>query len=115
MIKTVDRNTLQTRIGANPALVIIEALPQRYFEQEHIPAALNMPHDRVAELAHVLAPDRGAEIVVYCANASCQNSHIAAQRLAALGYRDISVYAGGKQDWREAGLALTAPAAPATA
>jgi 3-mercaptopyruvate sulfurtransferase SseA len=41
---------------------------------------------------------------VYCANRQCQNSHVAAHRLAALGYSDVSVYGGGKQDWEEAGL-----------
>jgi rhodanese-related sulfurtransferase len=51
-------------------------------------------------------PDRNAEIVVYCASATCQNSHIAARLLEQRGYTDVSVYAGGKQDWSEAGLAL---------
>jgi rhodanese-related sulfurtransferase len=108
MIKTIDRNTLQARIALNPALVILEALPERYFEQEHLPGARNMPHERTAELAPSLAPDRDAEVIVYCANANCQNSHIAAQRLAAIGYSNVSVYSGGKQDWRDAGLAMAA-------
>jgi 3-mercaptopyruvate sulfurtransferase SseA len=45
-----------------------------------------------------------AEIVVYCANRQCQNSHIAAHHLSVLGYTNVSVYTGGKQDWEEAGL-----------
>ena len=53
-----------------------------------------------------MLPDMGAEIVVYCASSTCQNSHIAARTLQSLGYRDVAVYAGGKQDWSEAGLAL---------
>ena len=31
---------------------------------------------------------------------------MAAAALEALGYADVSVYAGGKKDWSEAGLAL---------
>jgi rhodanese-related sulfurtransferase len=69
------------------------------------------PHDRVAELAPTLLPDRQAEIVVYCASSSCQNSHIAAQRLIQLGYTNVAVYAGGKQDWEEAGLPFETVAA----
>jgi rhodanese-related sulfurtransferase len=110
MIKLIDRITLQQRVAANPALRILEALPERYYEQEHIPGALNMPHERTAELAPSLVPARDNEIVVYCANKACQNSHIAAQRLSALGYGNVSVYAGGKQDWRDAGLALSSTA-----
>ena len=41
---------------------------------------------------------------MYCSNRQCQNSHITAHRLSVLGYTDVSVYAGGKQDWEEAGL-----------
>jgi rhodanese-related sulfurtransferase len=37
---------------------------------------------------------------------TCQNSHQAAERLAELGYSNVAVYAGGKQDWKEAGLRL---------
>lgn len=55
-------------------------------------------------LAPVLAPDRGAEIVVYCASASCKNSGIAAERLEALGYDRVRTYHEGKDDWIAAGL-----------
>jgi rhodanese-related sulfurtransferase len=44
--------------------------------------------------------------VVYCANAQCRNSDIAAQRLHQLGYGRVRVYADGKKDWVEAGLAV---------
>src|SRR5258708_6313643 len=69
----------------------------------------------VYALARKLLPNRNAEIVVYCANRQCQNSHIAAHRLSVLGYTDVAVYPGGKQDWDEAGLTFesaTEPAAP---
>lgn len=63
-----------------------------------------MPHDRVAELATGIVADKSAELVVYCASMTCQNSHIAASQLVRLGYTDVAVYANGKQDWIEAGL-----------
>jgi rhodanese-related sulfurtransferase len=43
---------------------------------------------------------------VYCANLECANSDLAAERLLALGYHDVRVYAGGKADWVAAGLPL---------
>ena len=49
-----------------------------------------------------MAPDKSAEIVVYCASKTCQNSHIAARVLAQIGYGNVAVYAGGKEDWKEA-------------
>jgi rhodanese-related sulfurtransferase len=106
MDHTITREQLSSLLAsANPPL-LLEALPAKYFDDAHLPGARNMPHDAVTELAPQLAPDKTAPIVVYCANAACQNSHIAAERLTQLGYADVRVYAGGKKDWQEAGLAV---------
>jgi rhodanese-related sulfurtransferase len=51
--------------------------------------------------------------VTYCSNPQCQNSGIAARRLISLGYTNVRVYAEGKDDWREAGLALEGAAVTA--
>jgi rhodanese-related sulfurtransferase len=104
MPATIAREDLVARILSGNPPVLLEALPERYFAQKHLPGALHFPHDQVAELAPRIVPDRSTPIVVYCASRTCQNSHIAAQRLAQLGYVDVAVYAGGKQDWEEAGL-----------
>lgn len=111
MTKTLTRAELQARLAANPGLVLLEALPEKYFNDGHLPGARHFPHDQARALAGTVVPDKDTEIVVYCASATCQNSHIAARTLAQLGYADVSVYAGGKQDWSEAGLGLVAEAA----
>jgi rhodanese-related sulfurtransferase len=104
MSKLITRPALAERLhSANPP-VLLEALPERYYAQKHLPGAVLFPHDQVADLAPTVVPDKSASIVVYCASSTCQNSHIAAQRLAQLGYTDVSVYAGGKQDWEDGGL-----------
>jgi rhodanese-related sulfurtransferase len=104
MEHTITREQLSSLLASAKPPLLFEALPAKYFEDSHLPGARNMPHDAVAELAPTLAPDRAAAIVVYCASAACQNSHIAAVRLKQLGYTDVRVYAGGKQDWIGAGL-----------
>ncbi len=104
MSKRVSRAELQARIAANPAIILVEALPEKYFRERHLPGALHLPHDQVKEFAAGLLPNQQAEIVTYCASATCQNSHIAAKVLTQMGYTNVSVYAGGKQDWIEAGL-----------
>ncbi len=106
MTKILTRSELQARLNANPGLVLLEALPERYYNDRHLPGAKHFPHDQARVLAPALAPDKAAEIVVYCASKTCQNSHIAARALDQLGYANVAVYAGGKQDWAEAGLAL---------
>ncbi len=104
MVQTIGRDALKAALDAGEPLVLLEALPPMYFEDAHLPGALNLPHDRVDELAPTMLPDQTAEIVAYCSNAQCQNSHIAASRLASLGYTNVRVYGDGKQDWIEAGL-----------
>jgi rhodanese-related sulfurtransferase len=114
MNKTVSRDELQARLAANPELVLLEALPQKYYDDWHLPNARHFPHDQARQLAPRVVPDPAAEIVVYCASSTCQNSHIAAAVLQQIGYANVSVYAGGKQDWSEAGLATETGRAAAT-
>ena len=104
MTRTIDRSTLQRRLAeANPP-VLAEALPEKYYEDWHLPTALHLPHDQVRMLAGDRFPQKSAKIVVYCASRTCQNSHIAASILEQMGYTNVAVYPGGKEDWEAAGL-----------
>ena len=110
MSLTITREELLRKLLSASRPIVVEALPPKYFADKHLPGALNLPHDKVDTLAPELLPDKRAEIVVYCANLQCQNSHIAAHRLNALGYQHVSVYRGGKQDWEAANLPLESSA-----
>lgn len=111
MVARISRDELKLKLDRSDPFVLLEALPATYFEDAHLPGALNMPHDRVEALAPTLIPDRSTEIVVYCANLPCPNSEIAARRLIALGYANVREYADGKEDWVNAGLPVERGAA----
>ena len=118
MVATISRDELKAKLDSREPIVLVEALPEKYYRHPHLPGAINIPHDQVDTLAPRLLPDKGAEIVVYCANAPCKNSGLAAQRLAELGYTRVRDYHEGKADWIAAGLPVetgTAPAAEAAA
>jgi rhodanese-related sulfurtransferase len=104
MTTTITRAELLEKMLRGENLAIIEALPPMYYDDAHLPRALNVPHDEVDALAPQLLPDKTQEVVVYCSNTACKNSTIAARRLDALGYTKVRKYAEGKQDWIEAGL-----------
>jgi rhodanese-related sulfurtransferase len=87
-------------------VVVVEALGPRYYEDAHLPGAINIPHTEVGRLAPELLPDKDAAIVTYCSNTACPNSAAAAAQLRSLGYTNVRKYAEGKDDWREAGLPL---------
>ena len=106
MIKQLTLAQLQVRLAANPAITLLEALPEKYYQDGHLPGALHMPHDQTRQLATILVPEMSTEVVVYCASATCQNSHIAARILDQIGYANVSVFTGGKQAWAEAALAF---------
>ncbi|WP_243373866.1 rhodanese-like domain-containing protein [Microvirga solisilvae] len=102
--RQISRTELLRKLLGNDRPLLIEALPEKYFSHAHIPGAINMPHDQVDQLAGSVLPRKDATVVVYCASATCQNSHIAAERLMQLGYNDVQVYVEGKKGWVDAGL-----------
>lgn len=101
---TVSREELQRLLDEGAPLTLVEALGPMYYEDAHLPGAVNIPHDQVDALAPVVLPDKAGKVVVYCSNTSCQNAAIAARRLVQLGYTDVLEYVEGKQGWVEAGL-----------
>lgn len=99
----ISREDLHRELVGGRAPVLVEALGPAYFDDAHLPGAVNIPPDQVDRLAPTLLPDLDAAIVVYCSG-TCHNSEIAAARLQELGYRAVRVYLGGKEDWVEHGL-----------
>ena len=57
-------------------------------------------------LAHAMAGDRAALIVVYCL-ADCWMSWNAAKRILSYGYPNVAWYPDGTDAWEQAGLPLT--------
>lgn len=104
MVNRITRNELKAKLDSGKKIWLIEALPEKYFLEKHLPGAINLPHDLVTELAPQLLSDRAAEIIVYCASTTCQNSTIAVEKLTELGYTNVRDYKEGKQDWVDAGL-----------
>lgn len=102
MAKTITRELIKEKLDTKESVTIIEALPQKYFDAEHLPGALNIPHDEIHAQAPDMLPDKHASIVVYCASTDCQNSKIATDTLQQMGYTNAFEYVEGKQHWLEA-------------
>ena len=103
MITTIDRTELEAGINAS-TLTVVDALPESYYAQQHLPGALNLTAEEVQDRAAELLPDKSAAIVTYCSNSACQNSTQVATKLQQLGYTNVRKYSEGIQDWTEAGL-----------
>jgi rhodanese-related sulfurtransferase len=62
---TISTEDLKAKLGRKQITVVETLAPERYREA-HLPGALNLPPERIKELAPQLLPNKGAEIVTYC-------------------------------------------------
>jgi rhodanese-related sulfurtransferase len=67
MEKAVSTKDLKTRLNSGQIKVVETLAPERYREA-HIPGALNIPPERIRELAPQMLPNKEAEIITYCTN-----------------------------------------------
>lgn len=111
MTTLISRTELEADI-AEGSVVVVDALPASYFDEAHIPGAVNLVESEVDALAAELLPDKEAAIVTYCSNEACGNSQAVANRLEKLGYTNVRKYREGIQDWVEAGNEVERTSAP---
>ena len=76
--------------------IILDVRTQEEYEQGHIPGAIVISHEEIAEKAEEVLTDKDQLILVYCR--SGRRSKIAAEALVELGYTNIKEF-GGIIDW----------------
>ena len=111
MTQTITRTDLEALVVTG-AVVLVDALPASYYDQLHLPGALNLVESDVDTEAPRLLPNKNATIVTYCSNEACGNSQAVANRLERLGYTAVSKYREGIQDWAAAGNPTESTQAP---
>jgi rhodanese-related sulfurtransferase len=65
MNSTISTKDLKSKLDQKQVTVVETLAPERYREA-HIPGAMNIPPERIKELAPQLLPNKDAEIVTYC-------------------------------------------------
>jgi rhodanese-related sulfurtransferase len=68
MATTITRDELKQKIDRKDDFLLVETLPATAYHHSHLPGAINLPPDKISELASQLLPDKAADIVVYCAS-----------------------------------------------
>lgn len=68
MVNTITRVELKQKLDSGEDFKLVETLAPQSFGHAHLPGAVNLPPDKIAEMAPTILPDKGADIVVYCAN-----------------------------------------------
>ena len=76
--------------------IILDVRTQEEYDQGHIPGAIVISHEEIAEKAEEVLTDKNQLILVYCR--SGRRSKLAAEALVELGYTNIKEF-GGIIDW----------------
>jgi rhodanese-related sulfurtransferase len=63
---TISREDLKAKLDQGDNFILVETLSEEQYQHTHLPTAVNLPPDRVRELAPEILPDKEADIVVYC-------------------------------------------------
>lgn len=87
---------------------IIDILSAESYASEHLPGAINLCVYETAFLEKVRAafPDVATKLTVCGWDDSTREAHLAAEKLAAAGYRRVEVLPGGLAGWKARGGAL---------
>jgi rhodanese-related sulfurtransferase len=102
-VRTIERDELWRKVQAKDArFKVVMTLGDLEFRTKHVPGSLHFKD--ASDLLSALRKDD--EIVVYCTNPSCLASVAAYHRLVKEGYTNVRRYAGGIEDWENAGLPL---------
>ena len=101
-MKLISREELKEKLDGGDDFRLVMVLGEWAYRAKHIPGSLHF--DTIEEGLEAL--DTDDEIVVYCSNPQCVASVAAYKMLAENGYRDVRRYAGGLEDWEEAGYPL---------
>jgi rhodanese-related sulfurtransferase len=83
--------------------LFVDAREPDFYEDGHIPGAVNLPASRASQ-AGALPGDPDRPVIVYCTGADCRDSRTVALALCAAGRRNVDVFAGGWDEWTQAGL-----------
>ena len=76
--------------------IILDAREQYEYDEGHIPGAILIPYDEIADRAEKELTNKDQLILVYCR--SGRRSKIAAEELVKLGYTNVKEF-GGIIDW----------------
>ncbi len=81
--------------------ILLDAREANYFQEGHIPGAVNVPATQFGEVFAEVGEGLPREfpIIVYCQGGPCDESRDVLDHLELLGFLTLSIYEGGWMDW----------------
>lgn len=109
VVQVSQQALLDMQARKDASLMLLDVRTPTEYAAGHIPGAVNIPHDQIA--AHLSEIPKHDEVVLYCH--SGRRAGLAAEVLAANGYKKLGHLTGDMQGWQAAGRPVEA--SPATA
>jgi rhodanese-related sulfurtransferase len=95
--KIISAQELKNKLDTQPDMILINVLNQETYIDCHITGSINIPLNQLLET--VASWDKDKEIVVYCAQTTCDASDKAYDLLQEMGFSHIFLYQGGIKEW----------------
>jgi rhodanese-related sulfurtransferase/predicted metal-dependent enzyme (double-stranded beta helix superfamily) len=100
----IDASDVKAAMGSKDEIALLDVRDEREYAKGHPLYAASLPSEHVANRIRKLVPRETACIVLY--DEGCDRVEAAAATLRGLGYKNVSIMAGGIAAWRDAGFEL---------
>src|SRR5438105_14138011 len=101
-MRVITAKELKSKLDKGEDVKLLNALEKEKFEAAHIPGSLKYLYRE--EIENNIRKEE--EVVVYCADYSCNKSILMYQLLDAMGYKNVARFAGGLVEWEREGFPL---------
>lgn len=102
-ITTAEVEALVAKTPAEGNYLIIDSRPELKYLEGHIPGAISLAWQEMADRADELPADKKTKLVFYCGGVKCDLSAKAADFAEKKGYKNVFVYVEGEPAWRASG------------
>jgi rhodanese-related sulfurtransferase len=93
-------DSLQTREAwERRQATFLDARRKELYDAGHVPGAKSLFLDDFPKVYPLLALSKDSAYVIYCEGKTCEYSQLLAERLYGLGYRKLSLFPGGWEEW----------------
>jgi len=96
-VQKIDVQELKRLMDQNPNLLLIDVREQNEWDSMHIPNAVLIPKESIADKISEVCDNKSQAIYLHC-RSGVRSLH-AAESLLALGYHEVYSVDGGIMDW----------------
>ena len=107
-IPTMSTDDLKNQMNTDSDLMVINVLPEKYYNDCHITGSINAPLPDLVEQAS--SWNRSQKIVVYCALEACDAGEKGYILLHCMGFTNVTDYKGGIKEWYQLNYPTEGPA-----